>query len=95
MAKKMTPSRILSALRKLWLQSPERYEATVKAKIKLGSRVLGYRCKKCNIITKQFDVDHIIPVGSYKAGWDQVIKNLFCPVEGLQILCKRCHGEKK
>lgn len=40
-------------------------------------------------------VDHIQPVGGpEEGGWDGVIKRLYCEVDGLQVLCRKCHDLK-
>ena len=87
----MNPSKIRNALRKLWLYSPERREALKRAKIFTKT----WKCEKCNTLTDKPDVDHIVPVGSYKDGWDGVIERMFVGADGLQVLCKKCHKEKK
>lgn len=84
-------SKIRSSLRKLWLYSQERRDALKRAKV----FTKAWKCEKCNAITDSPDVDHIIPVGSYKNGWDDLIERMFCDSDGLQVLCKKCHKEKK
>lgn len=45
---------------------------------------------------KNIAVDHIspvVPVSGFDS-WDNVIKRLFCDVEGLQLLCRDCHETK-
>lgn len=83
-------SRIRSAVRKLWLWSPMRKEALARARISRGV----YRCAECGgtFGPKEIEVDHIQPVGSTRDSWDLQIERLFCPVEGLRILCKGCHS---
>lgn len=42
-------------------------------------------------------VDHIVPIVAPDVGWvnlDSFAERLFCPTEGLQILCKPCHKLK-
>lgn len=42
-------------------------------------------------------VDHIDPVIDPKTGfvsWDEVVKRMFCELEGLQVLCHDCHTHK-
>tara|TARA_R110000824_G_scaffold84052_2_gene209904 strand:+ start:225 stop:683 length:459 start_codon:yes stop_codon:yes gene_type:complete len=65
-----------------------------------------HKCQQCGNLFPQASmaVDHIDPVvpidGFSKANgflgydWDQVIRRLFCEVEGLQVLCKPCHKLK-
>lgn len=57
---------------------------------------------KCNMCQKKFpsgevQVDHKEPVIDPKVGfinWDTYITRLFCAIENLQVLCKRCHNIK-
>ena len=42
-------------------------------------------------------IDHIEPVICPKEGfttWDSYIDRMFCPIEGLQVLCSDCHDKK-
>lgn len=42
-------------------------------------------------------VDHIRPVIDPASGfvsWDELINNLFCEAENLQVLCHECHKQK-
>ena len=89
-------------LRRLWEESPMKYEALRRAKA--GSN--DYTCEKCgtkNIIYKLIEVDHIEPVvriadqpGETDA--DRLIHyitRLNCPPTGLQVLGYQCcHQEK-
>lgn len=60
-----------------------------------------YRCSSCKDtfpITGVF-VDHIesvVPLDWVPGDWDWNVidKRLFCPIDGLQVLCKKCHKEK-
>lgn len=57
-----------------------------------------FKCNKCkkHFPTSQVAVDHIKPVVG-KEGfttWDSFIENLFCEIEGLQVLCETCHNKK-
>jgi len=79
---------IIAALRKIWLYSPERREAKKKAK-----RADKFLCAICKTTHKTVSVDHIDPVGHF-VSWDAFVSKLFCPTEGLQILCNECHGVK-
>ena len=54
----------------------------------VGSSIVIDGKRKNNIFT-----DHIIPVGS-DGDWNEVISNLFCEAENLQLLCKECHDKK-
>jgi hypothetical protein len=46
---------------------------------------------------KETQVDHIVECGSLRRFEDLpgFTERLFCEKEGLQILCRRCHGEKR
>ena len=52
-------------------------------------------CKKWHIRT-DVEVDHIVEAGSLKSGKDLelFVEKLFCEVDGLQVLCKKCHHAK-
>lgn len=42
-------------------------------------------------------MDHINPVIDPARGfvsWDEVVKRMFCEVDGYQILCSKCHKQK-
>lgn len=55
----------------------------------------------CDVIGGKVHIDHIMPVvpitgfGVRKTwDWNIYIHNMFCPVEGFQVLCKECHAKK-
>jgi len=57
-----------------------------------------YACEECKELfsSTQIDVDHKIPLGSFKS-LDEIeafIKRLYCDYENLQILCEYCHRHK-
>ena len=92
-------SRLRAAIRKAWLQSPERNQAVKNARVARGL----YRCVLCGSIvgTKEYELDHIVPVGptpgskkGKDASWDDFIARLFCDPSGLQAVCKKCHAYK-
>lgn len=91
-------AKIRSALRSLWWKSsPARTEAKRRARIERGL----YRCEDCGSLTKDPEVDHLVPVGRTPGAkgaegstWDGLIARLFCPADGLQILCPTCHTAK-
>lgn len=83
---------------------PPKYEVLNEAK--RGKRVNEatgriaehYECANCHTLypAKSVAVDHIdsvVPTSGF-SGWDVVIARLFCPREGLQVLCKDCHKIK-
>jgi 5-methylcytosine-specific restriction endonuclease McrA len=91
---------IRSALRKLWLWSPQRRAALKRAKWN-GTKL--YRCEGCHRATDKPEVDHKIPVGvtpgsrldmDGQATWDSLIHRLFTGEDGLEILCRSCHEKK-
>lgn len=57
-----------------------------------------YQCNKCKkwFPAKKVNVDHIIPVGTLKCKEDLpgFVDRLFIEVDGLQVLCDKCHDEK-
>ncbi len=87
-------TKVRSALRKLWMWSPERRAALSAARISRGI----YRCDGCRVaVTSQFiAVDHTVacvPLSGWDS-WDGFITRLFCDPSGLQVLCQRCHEQK-
>lgn len=95
---------IKSTLRKGSTRWPPRFEALNAAKRgkkvneKTGRLAEHYECAECHgeFPAKDVQVDHInsvIPLTGF-VSWDDVIKRMFCPVEGLQVLCKTCHSRK-
>lgn len=96
---------VKSALRSASQRWPVKYkvlsEAYVGQKINESSGRLAkhYKCKSCNIDypAKNVQVDHIKPIIDPSSGfttWDDVIYNMFCERDNLQVLCKNCHSEK-
>jgi 5-methylcytosine-specific restriction endonuclease McrA len=89
-----------SAARRIWLWSPKRREAIANARVKKGV----VQCAICPTQMKEstkptlFSVDHKVPASETATNiksWDDWFERLFeCPVSGLQVLCKKCHGEK-
>lgn len=58
-----------------------------------------FTCNDCNedsLLQKDINVDHIIPIGSFKA-LDEIqdfVRRVYCDYSNLQILCKDCHKIK-
>jgi len=87
-------TKVRSALRKLWMWSPERRTALSAARIRRGI----YRCDGCRgaVTSKFIAVDHrvaCVPLSGWDS-WDGFITRLFCDPSGLQVLCQRCHEQK-
>lgn len=64
-----------------------------------GRQAKHYRCASCGgeFPLALVQVDHILPVIDPSVGfigWDEVVKRMFCEVEGFQCLCKECHAVK-
>lgn len=61
---------------------------------------VSYMCKSCKSQNhiKEVQVDHIKPIGPMpdflSNDFGQWINSLFCPIDNLQVLCKRCHQKK-
>lgn len=57
-----------------------------------------YKCAECNgwFPEKESVVDHIVQAGSLKCANDLpgFVERLFVEVEGLQVLCSKCHARK-
>lgn len=85
-------SKIMSAVRRIWLYSDSRKEA---AKRDVTSD--GYsRCEKCKSLTEEYALDHVdavVPLTGFTT-YDSAFERLFCDASGLQKLCHRCHGFK-
>lgn len=57
-----------------------------------------YQCDCCKeLVSGDFmDVDHIIPIGSFKTlqEVDKFVSRVYCSWDNLQILCDPCHNAK-
>lgn len=53
------------------------------------------QCKKCHP-RKEVQIDHVVEAGSLRCADDLpgFVERLFCEVDGLQVLCKKCHKVK-
>jgi 5-methylcytosine-specific restriction endonuclease McrA len=96
---------IISALRSGMRRFPNKAGALKAAftKRKRNTRTnrLGkhYRCAGCGgeFPHREVQVDHIEPVVSAENGWtnwDDFVSRLYCSVDGLQVLCMKCHTLK-
>lgn len=92
-----------SALRRAWTKFPNKFRAINAARLpqkglRKGRRVYLYKCNSCkeSFTTSQITVDHIEPCGSLRSFDDlpSFAAKLFCPIENLQVLCKKCHHAK-
>jgi len=57
-----------------------------------------YQCNNCKewFPDKRVNVDHITPAGTLRSAADLpgFVERLFCEIDGLQVLCSKCHDEK-
>jgi len=89
-AKKFNPkTRVMSAMRKIWLYSPMRREAVKRCKV--GD---NYRCERCRKLCDKVQIDHNPPVILLTGfdSWDGVFTRMFAPADtNLAGLCESCH----
>lgn len=96
---------VKSALRAASRRWPPKYECLSEActgpqiNVKTGRVAKHYKCNECLLAfpAKDVQVDHISPLIDPSKGftsWDEVINNMFCEKENLQVLCKPCHLSK-
>jgi 5-methylcytosine-specific restriction endonuclease McrA len=93
-----------SALRQAWNRYPPKYEALRRAETgrktnpATGKLAKHYLCAECKreFVAKEVQVDHKIDAGTLKSFEDVelFVRNLFCSVEDLAVLCKQCHHNK-
>lgn len=85
---------LMSALRQQSRYWFPKTECLNKARVTRGK----YQCATCPSIVgpKDIKADHINPVIPIEGfdSWSEVIKRIFCGVEGYQALCKPCHDIK-
>ncbi len=81
---------ITRVLRKLWMWSPERYEAMRRA---------GHSCEKCGVkksVAKGKEQKLEVHHKKGEIDWDKIIKvireELLCDPDELEALCPECHG---
>ena len=83
-------SRVIAALRRLWLRSRERAVALKRE---------GYCCEKCGKKQSVAKGKEVKLEVHHKEGieWEQLIdlvfEQLLCNPEKLEVLCKDCHGK--
>lgn len=96
---------VKSALRAASRRWPPKYtclsEACIGSQINLksGRMAKHYRCNKClqSFPGKDVQVDHINAIINPETGftsWDDVVNNMFCEKDNLQVLCLTCHKNK-
>lgn len=98
---------ILSALRSLtrkWKPASDAWNINTRAKPKSvpGRHRIEHQCAHClkwgprktKKNTWGIELDHLIPIGGYKHGFDAWIVKAFVEVEGFQKLCTTCHRIK-
>lgn len=98
---------IKGALRRVFSRSDLRREAVQKSVVAdfvdpSRPRVKRWsRCPRCRLMipTYQMEVDHknpIVPVDKSfdEMVFDEVVDNLWCPVDNLTALCGECHDKK-
>lgn len=91
-----------SGLRRLWTKYPPKYQVLNAAKRRKlhakGKQKYEYKCAECHVFYagKNVSVDHIVPAGSLRDFSDlpTFVSNLLCGVDGLQVLCFKCHKAK-
>lgn len=88
-----TKTRIMNALRKIWM-----YSKLKRDSLKRSKEGKYYRCMQCKGLHEKLDVDHVInvvPLTGWDGDWNGVINRmLYCSENGLQNLCKKCHNKK-
>lgn len=91
-----------SAMRSASRRYPPIFEALAAAKEPYvgenARQKFCYRCADCQktFPAKEVAVDHIVDCGSLTS-WNDIqgfMQRLFCPREGLQVLCDECHDIK-
>lgn len=86
---------IKGALRRIWGWNADRKKAKRRAEVAKNL----YRCEKCGtnpLPRTEVEIDHVVSVESTTGwdGWDKFISRLFCPADGLQVICNPCHWAK-
>jgi len=84
----------------MWMKWPPRNEVLFRARKEVrGKRhKYEYKCAKCKrwFPRKLVEVDHIKEVGTLRDYSDlpTFVQRLLPSVDGLQIVCKKCHQKK-
>ena len=102
----MTESAFWSFIRSALRQKSRFWKPITECKMKARRAYKGpskrqkfeYQCNSCKawFPEKQINVDHIKPAGSLNSSKDLpgFVERLFCEVDGLQVLCEKCHDKK-
>jgi len=102
----MTESAFWSFIRSALRQKSRFWKPITECKMKARRAYKGpskrqkfeYQCNSCKVWfpEKQINVDHIVPAGSLNSSKDLpgFVERLFCEVDGLQVLCEKCHDKK-
>ena len=102
----MTESAFWSWIRSALRQKSRWWKPAAEAKLRARRPYRGknkrqkweYECAECTqyFKSKDVNVDHKTPAGSLKCYEDLpgFVERLFCEVDGLQVLCTKCHDIK-
>jgi 5-methylcytosine-specific restriction endonuclease McrA len=102
----MTESAFWSFIRSALRQKSRWWKPITQCKMKARRPYKGpnkrqkfeYQCKECQqwFPDKQVNVDHITPAGTLRCANDLpgFVERLFCEIDGLQVLCSKCHDKK-
>lgn len=96
---------IISSARAAMRRWPPKWQALKNASVgKMENKATGrqaehYKCAGCErlFLARDVQVDHITPVVEPAVGfvdWETYFDRLFCEVDNLQVLCKKCHNKK-
>lgn len=102
----MTESAFWSFIRSALRQKSRWWKPITQCKLKARRPYKGpnkrqkfeYQCNFCKewFPDKRVNVDHITPAGTLRSATDLpgFVERLFCEIDGLQVLCSKCHDEK-
>lgn len=102
----MTESAFWSFIRSALRQKSRWWKPITQCKLKARRPYKGpnkrqkfeYQCNNCKewFPDKRVNVDHITPAGTLRSAADLpgFVERLFCEIDGLQVLCSKCHDEK-
>lgn len=95
---------IVGALRHGFRRYPAKFIALKNASTGIrvnkatGRKAAHYRCASCKKLFPRtgVQVDHRVPVVGKQGfvDWNTYIERMFCDVDNLQVLCKKCHKAK-